>query len=327
LQPFSEKIVEEARNVNLVDYLKSIGEPLIKEGKEYRLKKHDSLTINPVSNLWKWNSRQVGGKNAIDYLETVENMSFVGAVSAIMGKAGIIPDIRTEIREKPPPENKHADFALPPPAVNTRRVFAYLHRERRVMPSVINHFIKCGDLYEDAEHHNAVFVGRDENGVPRFAHKRSTNTLIPKTKEDGKKLNNRWDVAGSDKRFAFKYAGTSDRLFVFEAPIDMMSFISLREMTQAAGTWKEDSYISLDGISDLALKQAVTEKKAGEKLKRIVFCLDADEPGKEAAHALCSTWGINYKVRIKKPAAGKDFNDMLKAMALSSEKPLLKANY
>ena len=65
---------------------------------------------------------------------------------------------------------------------------------------------------EEAAHHNAVFVGRDEDGVPRYAHQRGTAGSF------------RLDVKGSDKAFNFCYRGEGERLFVFEAPIDLLSF-------------------------------------------------------------------------------------------------------
>ena len=88
---------------------------------------------------------------------------------------------------------------------------------------MVNAFVRAGLLYEscekfkDREYHNAVFVGKDENGVPRHAHKRSLNSL-------GKTF--RINVEGSDPRCSFHYTGTSNRLYVFEAPIDLMSFLS-----------------------------------------------------------------------------------------------------
>ena len=72
-------------------------------------------------------------------------------------------------------------------------------------------FFARGDIYEDAAHHNAVFVGRDEDGIPRYAHSKGTAG------------NFRLDVKGSDKAFNFCYRGEGERLFVFEAPVDLLS--------------------------------------------------------------------------------------------------------
>jgi hypothetical protein len=309
--PFSNEVVAKAKSVSLVEYLKSIGEPLVKEGDEYYLKRHDSLKINSVTNLWRWNSREIGGKNAIDYLIKVERKSFVEAVEALTGQYHFVSHIDYSVKYEQ--TDRHKNFNSPPPAEDNRRAFSYLFKERNILPAVINHFIKCGDLYEDAGHHNAVFVGRDGKRVPRFACKRSTNTLIPRTNAQGEKINTRWDVSGSDKSYGFKYIGKSARLFVFEAPIDLLSFISLREITQPHDTWKQDSYLSLDGVCDEALSGFLSMPKEGEKIKLIVFCLDADEAGQIAAHKLCGAFKDTYRVKIRVPSQGKDFNDMLKA--------------
>ena len=37
----------------------------------------------------------------------------------------------------------------------------------------------------------------------------------------------RQDIAGSDKSYPFRYEGNGNQLFVFEAPIDLLSFICL----------------------------------------------------------------------------------------------------
>ena len=64
-------------------------------------------------------------------------------------------------------------------------------------------------------YHNAVFVGFDERGVARHAHKRGLYT-------QGKSY--RGNIEGSDPRCSFHWVGTSDRLYVFEAPIDLLAF-------------------------------------------------------------------------------------------------------
>lgn len=310
MQHFSEDVIEKARKVNLVDYLLSIGEPLKKEGKEYRLKKHDSLSMNPDTNLWKWNSRNVGGKNAIDYLMTVENMKFTEAVETLTSACGGIGTALSHPEAEQEKESKKP-FALPLRAEDNRRVFAYLCKERRILPPIVNHFIKAGDLYEDAAHHNAVFVGRDERGVPRYAMKRSTNTLIPSTTQDGLKRCNRWDVEGSNKSMGFRHAGGSEKLYVFEAPIDLLSFISMRILMQPACVWRHDSYLALGGVSNRALKWFLTHTETGRSIQNLYFCLDSDVPGHAAAKELAGRWSQKYQSHILVPD-GKDYNEMLK---------------
>ena len=86
-------------------------------------------------------------------------------------------------QDEPPKE-----FALPPRNVDDRRVFAYL-RKRGIAAQVIRQFMNSGSLYEDAVHHNCVFVGRDHTGQAGYAGLRGTYD------RDGKGF--RGDVSGS----------------------------------------------------------------------------------------------------------------------------------
>ena len=66
-------------------------------------------------------------------------------------------------------------------------------------PVVVSYFARRKLLYEDAAHHNAVFIGTDEGGCPRHAHLRSTNSF-------GKAF--RLNVESSDPRYSFHHTGT-----------------------------------------------------------------------------------------------------------------------
>ena len=129
-------------------------------------------------------------------------------------------------------------------------------------------FFSCGDLYEEAAHHNAVFVGRDESGIPRYAHQRGTVGSF------------RLDVKGSDKTFNFCYRGEGERLFVFEAPIDLLSFLCLFKKE-----WQKQSYLSLGGVSEKALLRFLSDRP---NIKTVYLCLDSDKAGTDACSRLNS---------------------------------------
>ena len=101
-------------------------------------------------------------------------MDFQTAMNELLGRS--VSSIcrsppKAEVKEEKPKEVK-----LPEKNSDMHRVYAYLIKQRFIAPEIITHFAKQYTLYEDKEHHNAVFVGFDENGVPRQAHKRSTNS-------------------------------------------------------------------------------------------------------------------------------------------------------
>ena len=54
-------------------------------------------------------------------------------------------------------------------------------------------------------------------------------------------------MKGSDKSFNFCYRGEGERLFVFEAPIDLLSFLCLFKKG-----WQKQSYLSLGGVGEKA---------------------------------------------------------------------------
>jgi len=108
---------------------------------------------------------------------------------------------------------KQVELIIPEKNKDMRRVYGYLCNERFIDKEIINAFVKSGLIYEDAKYHNVVFVGKDESGVVRHIQKRTTSY-----KSDFK-----GNVAGSEAEYSFRYIGTSDKLYVFEAPIDMLA--------------------------------------------------------------------------------------------------------
>ena len=217
--PFTEEQKVIANSVDLADFLRLRGEKLERAGREYKLiyydssGKHDSITMS--GSRWFDHKNQVGG-GAIKFMQYYYNMDFPTAVQELLGQT------ITPLSHAPPKavvhEEKQKKFKLPEANENMHRVFAYLIKQRFIAPEIITYFAKNHTLYEDKEHHNAVFVGVDENGIPKQAHKRSTSTF-------GKSF--RQTVEGSDTKYSFAHFGNSEKLFVFEAPIDMLSYLTL----------------------------------------------------------------------------------------------------
>ena len=183
---------------------------------------------------------------------------------------------------------------MPPRNADDRRVFAYL-RKRGIAAQVIRQFMNSGSLYEDAVHHNCVFVGRDHTGQARYAGLRGTYD------RDGKGF--RGDVSGSDKNigFAIPCDPVSDQVRVFEAPIDLMSYCTLYRSCCNA--------VALCGLYDGALR---TYLRNNPQIKRIVLCLDMDTPGQETAEQLRKKYAeMGYEISQEKPHIGKDWNEYL----------------
>ncbi len=275
----SKEQLAQAREMDLLTYLQrhEPGELVHFSGNTYTTRTHDSLKIS--NGKWCWWSRGIGGSTALDYLVEVQGLSLPDAVARITGSTG--PEYHPKTTEPPIP-NLKIEFQLPPRHADNRRVFAYLV-SRGIDPEIINHCIKHGQLYEDTERHNCVFVGFEGN-QPRYGALRGT---LSQSSFKG-------DVPGSDKRFSFaipRQAGVNDSLCVFECAIDALSYLTI---IKASGRdWRNANCLSLAGIYQprgngqikfpLALGQYL---KDNPHIEKVILCLDNDEVGRMASKAI-----------------------------------------
>ena len=297
---FTDEQKIRANNVDLVDFLRSQGEEVIRSGHEYRWKRHDSVTIS--GNRWFRHSAEEGGL-AINFVQTFYNISFPDAVTMLMGGERGAEFCQTgSIRQTDQKQERpRKPFALPLAHDNNRREYAYLTKQRCIDPNVISHFVRTKTLYEDSAYHNAVFVGLDENGVPRHAHKKSTLTI---GRSPSGSQSFRANVESSNSRYGFCHIGHSNRLYVFEAPIDLLSFITLYKKD-----WQEHSYLTLNGVSEHALLQTLDTYP---RLRTPVLCLDNDPAGIAAINRITDKLKqMGYDDTSHLPSACKDWNEQL----------------
>lgn len=164
---------------------------------------------------------------------------------------------------------------------------------------MLSEFAREKLLFEDAEYHNAVFVGFDENGIARHAHKKSTAT--------GSSF--RINVEGSHPAYSFHYISKNPsphNLFVFEAPIDLLSYISLHPEN-----WKNATYVALNGVSEQPVLKLL---ELYPQLQRMTLCLDNDEAGLKAASRVHKTLRQQgFEDVVYDVSTHKDWNEDLKA--------------
>ncbi len=294
--PYTDEQKQLANSVDLLTFLRMRGETLVPVGREFKLiyhdeySKHDSITVS--GSQWYDHKNQIGG-GPIKFMREHYGMNFQEAMQALLGHSAL--PLSHEVQPVMAKEKK--EFRLPEANDNMHRVYAYLIKQRFIAPEVITHFAKKKLLYEDKKHHNAVFVGVDGKGVPRQAHKRSTTTF-------GNSF--RQTIEGSDTKYSFAHFGRNNMLFVFEAPIDMLSFITL-----FPNNWQNSSYIAMNGVYESAVLTALEEHP---NLKQIVICTDNDEGGIDAAHRLWDILnGRGYDLTIY-PPNNKDWNEDLKEL-------------
>ena len=305
------EVVERVKQIDLLSYLQQ-HEPgnLVRiNSSNYCTKEHDSLKIS--NGKWFWFSRGIGGYNALDYLTKVEEMPFIQAVQVLSGETFESHYDYDHHEEKAP-----RVLQIPALSEDTSRVRQYLMK-RGIDPEIIDYGIQNALIFETAQYHNALFVGYDPGGIARYAAARSTFT------------NYKGDVTGSDKRFSFSFPG-SDRspdLHLFEAAIDLLSYVSILKLE--GKDWQKDAMLSLAGVSavqskkclPLALEQYL---KDHPEVKKIHLHLDNDEVGRGATTAIMNALVGKYALYDEPPASGKDVNDDLVARKNEQDQELTK---
>ena len=290
---YTQAQIDKANAVDLEKFLRTQGETLVHSGKEYRWKAHDSLTV--CGNKWFRHSQSKGGL-PVDFVMEFYGKSFPEAVQMLTEEPG---EVQPEADPAPSPA-----FRLPLRNVTNANILNYLTQERKLSPSLVNFFIAAGDIYEDAAHHNVVFVGRDADGHPRYASSRGIQEKF------------RQDAAGAEKAFGFAHRGTDKQLLVFEAPIDLLPFIELFPKN-----WQQHNYLSLGGVSGKALRQFLSERP---DMERVFLCLDADKAGEDACKRLAALLPDTMSVTRIQPCM-KDWNDVLVRRAEISNRNYFKS--
>ena len=310
MEKYTEDQIARANEVNLVRFLSARGERFKKAGREYRWEKHDSVTI--CENKWYRHSQGKGGW-PIDFMMEFYDLSFPDAVKELLDGEEARVGLKTSLSEKrtipyvedgglavadPIPTK---EMVLPEADENQDHIMEYLVDQRKLDKDILSEFIKRGDIYQEKDNQRVVFVGRDSEGNPRYASWRNAGA---------EQL--RGDVSGSQKEYGFKSVAFWDedkqrkrlarKLYVFESPIDLLSFLTLYPKY-----WHENHYLSLGGVSAKALKTFLSERS---DVEQIILCLDNDKAGHEACVKLFDVIPSRYAVNQLVPSR-KDWNEVL----------------
>jgi len=291
-----DRIIQ-ARQTDLVKWLRMNNEPLKRAGRWWYLENHDSLRIQ--GNMWYHNSTGNGG-NSIDFLVYYYHMTPNHAINLLTGftsNYGLMEE-KCGVKEK----NKVItafDFSSVSKDVDYRRVLAYLVKSRGISGNVVMYEINNNRLYQEKGTANAVFAILDEAGT--FVGAEINGTLSYKNaRYKGIK-------AGSLSGYGFN---TGQRhkpchILFFESSVDLLSFITLSN--KRSKLLNECLLVSMAG-----LKQTVvdTTLKAFGYLTAIpVFCVDNDAAG-DAFISRCLN--IYPYALVRRPdSLYKDWNDQL----------------
>lgn len=284
---FTEEQKQQARETDIVSILQSQGEQVKKSGSEYEWL-HNSQKITIRDNLWFHQYERVGG-DSIDFVRRFYNKSFQETMEYLLGNSSCTI-IQTQQDKK---EKQIKEFIPPTKNNDMRRVFNYLTIKRGIGKEIIYSFAQEQMLYESRDYHSAIFIGFDKNGVARHAHMRGI----------GEGSTYKGNASGSIPEYSFHWHGKSKYLFLFEAPIDLLSFISMHKKA-----WKKHSYAASCSVSDRVLFQCL---KDNPNIQFTYLCFDNDNPGLEANKRIQNKLNeLNIKSKILVPKH-KDWNEDL----------------
>lgn len=305
--PYIEpEVIEQARQIDLLTYLRKFEPDNVEEVKGtrnvYRTVDHDSLKMS--NGKWFWWSQGFGGYNALDYLIKVRNYSFMDAVEILTGKelANWTPPPKKEEKNEP------KVLRLPEKYQDSKRVIQYLFN-RGIDYQIIQECIADGVIFEsNGRYHNAVFVGKDETGTPKYAAYRGLGSSTFKG-----------DAYGSDKQYSFRLLAKEpcQSVHLFEAAIDLLSYATL--LKAQGKDYKAENLLSLSGVyqpkkeskdSKIPIALSVFLEK-NPLIKTIHLHLDNDKTGRLCANTLKELLRNKYEVFDEPPKKGKDYNDYL----------------
>lgn len=301
--PFTEEELYRAAHSDIKTILENFGEAVEKSGSEYLWKKHDSVKFR--GHIFYQHS--TGNKGtAVNFLMEFFGYSFQDAVIYLLdGK--YIATRKTQAKDlmyNQPDEKKHKPqpVILPPKAPTNNRLFAYLCKTRGISHSIVYQFLQLGLIYEEALHHNIVFIGKDRKGIVRYAGLKGTISNKPY----------RGELPNSNKLYSFKYVNSkSNVVYVFEAFIDLMSYINL----YINNNWQDYNYLTLNGLSEQPLTKFL---KDYPNIKIINVCTDNDFQAKKNygqifAEKISKKYSNSFTVNIITPHK-KDWNEDLLCM-------------
>lgn len=261
----------QASQVSIMDYLQSHGYTCKRAGSQYIFPEiGDSFTVNPDKNCFYWFSHSVGG-GPVQCLQAAFGMDEDTAVRELIGDPQLIrssPKYKSPEKEKCNFERKN--FVMPERADNCEKVYAYLTEHRKLSPQIIRDFVKRGMLYqgftqfskEGGKHENAIFLHLNDEGKPCGA---DVQGLCSFAKFKGVIPHD-----DTDKGFVYTKGDPkkSDTVYLFEAPIDLMSFVELHPEIENA------KFVAMGG-----LKPSIAANYINDTSLNVVSCVDNDNAG------------------------------------------------
>lgn len=320
---FSEAQIEAVNTVSILDYLSHEGVALIRKHNRVITDEIKGLDITADGRKWHdFYTHQGGG--IVPFVMWYKNIDWVKAMAELLA----FLKVPESVPQRSPPANKKREttgnnkpFILPEKAAHYRNLFAYLTKTRHIHQTVIQYFVHTHQIYQDV-HNNCVFLSTDKEGKIVGASRRSS--------QDHKIFKGM--VAGSDCRFGFSKEGANTILRLFEAPIDLLSYLSVGVIKEKDYLKKtEDHFLAMNGLKPFCVEQYLKDHPA---IDTVVYCVDRDHPDargvcrgqqfiQDMTNQLLRTMPERFysikQFRNGLPPYGKDWNETLQHLVKQRE--------
>lgn len=236
--------VEIARSRDILDVANELNMELVRDGKDYRWKEHDSLVISPDKNKWNWFSRHQGG-DVIALVETIREINFNQAIDYL--NDGTFKEFTAVEREKEP-----FRYHLQPYEQDFVEARNYLKVNRGLSDETIDFFLEKGVLAQA----NAM-LNNSVEPVVVFKTLSSSGEITGATLQGIEENWDKWPGRGYAKNIIRNSDGMDglhvdigkpNRLIFTESPIDLMSYYEINK-----DTLQDVRLISMDGLKEATI--------------------------------------------------------------------------
>ena len=265
--------VEFARSRDILDVANELQMELVRSGRDYRWKEHDSLVISPDKNLWKWFSRNTGG-DAISLVETIKEVSFNQSVDFL--NDGNFKEF--QMVERPQEDFKYYLEKYEQPFSAGRD---YLRNQRGLSDETIDYFLEQGVLAQanaKLDYFAEGNSGSSTNAIEPvivFKSLSSSGEVVGASLQGIQENWEKWPKHGyakvimknSDPMTGIHVnIGSPKRLIFTESPIDLMSYYELHK-----DSLQDVRLVSMDGLKESTIGRHLSQIQAEMSGKALIW--------------------------------------------------------
>lgn len=232
MKPFTQEQIQAAKRVSILQLAEGLGIPVHKVGKSkysWRSVENSGLVFSELKNTFFMHSALFGqaqgtGGSTIDLVQMMTKCNFPEAVQKLLQENYAQVEIKRETDFQKEPFKDYFKRAKDSQAIRN-----YLCGERKINPQIIESLLQKNYLKEDA-YHQAIFYWA-KNGVKVGA---SVQGTIYDPERFSKHDYFKGIARGSESNFGFnvQVGEQIERLYVFESPIDALSYWTLYPQLQ-----------------------------------------------------------------------------------------------